>query len=228
MRGYNRSGKPEGINAYRGEYLAGDVAGLIRAVGADRAVVVGHDWGAGVAWEFAMRYPELLDRLVILNVPHPARMLRGLRTWRQLLKSWYMFFFQLPGLPEAAIRAGNYASLRRLFQVDPRRPGAFTPADIERYVEAAAQPGALTAAINYYRALFRRTPGAAQSMMRRIDAPVLVIWGEQDRYLGRELAAPDPEWVPHAMVERLPHASHWVQADDPDRVNQLLIDFIKP
>lgn len=227
MRGYNRSGKPEGIDAYRGEYLAGDVAGLIRALGADRAVVVGHDWGAGVAWEFAMRYPELLDRLVILNVPHPARLLRGLRTWRQLLKSWYMFFFQLPGLPEAAIRAGNYASLRRLFQVDPRRPGAFTPADIERYVAAAAQPGALTAAVNYYRALFRRAPGAARSMMRRIDAPVLVIWGEQDRYLGRELAAPDPEWVPHARVERLPHASHWVQADDPERVNQLLIDFLK-
>lgn len=226
MRGYDLSGKPKGIDAYLGEHLAGDVAGLIRAVGADRAVVVGHDWGAGVAWEFAIRYPELLDRLVILNVPHPARMLRGLRTWRQLLKSWYMFFFQLPGLPEAAIRAGNYASLRRLFRTDPCRPNAFTPADIERYVAAAAQPGALTGAINYYRALFRRSPAAAQRMLRRIDAPVLVIWGEQDRYLGRELAEPDPEWVPHARVERLPQSSHWVQHDDPDRVNTLLLQFL--
>src|SRR3954449_2631161 len=105
MRGYNRSDKPRGVRAYSGDALTGDVAKLIRACGAERAVVVGHDWGAAVAWQFAMAYPALLERLVIMNAPHPARFLRALRTWRQARKSWYMFFFQLPWLPESRFRA---------------------------------------------------------------------------------------------------------------------------
>lgn len=225
MRGYNRSDKPAGVGAYRGELLAADVANLIRECGAERAAVVGHDWGAVVAWLFAMRYPELLDRLAILNVPHPERFARGLRTWRQLRKSWYMFFFQLPWLPEAGIRAGHYAFLRRTFRSDPVRPDAFSAADIARYMEAAAQPGALTGAVNYYRAAFRPPPSLRDGFPR-IDAPTLVIWGERDRYLGSELAEPDRRLVPNARVERLPDASHWVNADQPERVNALLLDFL--
>ena len=224
MRGYNLSGKPQGVDSYRVDALAGDVAQLIRACGADRAAVAGHDWGAVVAWAFAMRYPELLDRLAILNVPHPVRMTQGLRTLRQIRKSWYMFFFQLPRLPEMSFRARDYAALRRAFRATVR-PGAFTAADIQRYVDAAAQPGALTASINYYRALFRRA-GQAQAGVRRIDAPVLVIWGEQDAFLGVELAEPGRKWVPNCRVERIPDASHWVQADRPERVNALLTAFL--
>jgi epoxide hydrolase 4 len=226
MRGYHQSSKPRGVQAYRADLLTRDVAGLVRHVGVARAVVVGHDWGAAVAWGVAMRYPELVERLVILNVPHPARMLRALRTARQLRKSWYMFFFQLPRLPEALLRANDFATLRRPFRVDPVRRDAFSAADIERYVEAARQPGALTGAINYYRALFREGPGRTRASIRRIEAPVLVIWGEQDRYLGAELAAPDPGLVPDVRVERLPDASHWVQADRPERVNALLLAFL--
>jgi epoxide hydrolase 4 len=226
MRGYHRSSKPPGVQAYRADLLTRDVERLIREVGAAKAVVVGHDWGAAVAWSFAMRYPALVERLVIMNVPHPARMLRALRTARQLRKSWYMFFFQLPRLPEALLRANDFATLRRLFRTDPVRRGAFSEADIERYVEAARQPGALTGGINYYRALFRQGFGRARASIRPIEAPVLVIWGEQDRYLGAELAEPDPALVPHARVERLPDASHWVHLDRPERVNALLLDFL--
>lgn len=228
MRGYNLSGKPRGVRAYDASRLADDVAGLARALGAERAIVVGHDWGAAVAWSFAMRHPELLDRLVILNVPHPMRMFQGLRTWRQARKSWYMFFFQLPWLPEWAMRRRGYSWLHRMFRADPVRKGAFSDSDIERYVEAAARPGALTGAINYYRAAFRRSPRRTRADLATIERPVLVIWGTHDRYLGRELAEPDPRWVPDVRVEYLPDASHWVQVDRPDRVNALMLEFLGP
>ncbi|MGQ9490001.1 MAG: alpha/beta fold hydrolase [Anaerolineae bacterium] len=150
MRGYNLSGKPAGVRAYPADLLADDVAALIRALGDRRpdgsgapATVVGHDWGTAVAWLFAMRHPDLLARLAILNVPHPARMMQGLRTLRQLRKSWYIFFFQLPWLPEAALRARDFAVLRQTLRRDPVRPAAFSDEDIARYVEAARQPGAL-------------------------------------------------------------------------------------
>ncbi len=228
LRGYNLSSKPRGVEAYTLDHLTRDVAGLIGLCGVGRAAaVVGHDWGGAIAWAFAMRYPHLLERLVILNVPHPVRFEQGLRTLRQLRKSWYMFFFQLPVLPEAWLRAGNYAVLRQTFRTDPVRPDAFTEAEIERYVEALARPGALTAALNYYRALFRTPRRVVRAFLRRIEQPVLVVWGARDRYLGAELAAPPPEWVPRARVERLPDASHWVQLDQPARVNALLLDFLR-
>jgi pimeloyl-ACP methyl ester carboxylesterase len=225
MRGYNLSDKPKGVHAYRIEHLVGDVAALIRWAGAERATVIGHDWGANVAWHFAMRHPEMLDRLVILNVPHPALMAKALTNPGQLLKSAYMFFFQLPWLPERAFLAGNVAPIRRTLENDPVRKRAFDREDIERFVLAAKQPGAMTCGMNYYRAAFRQPKEQAQP--RIIDAPVLVIWGEQDRYLGKELADPPSDLVPNARVERLPDASHWVQNDRPDRVNQLLLDFLK-
>jgi len=226
MRGYNLSAKPRGVAAYRTEVLARDVARLISACGAERASVVGHDWGAGVAWSFAMLYPDLLERLAILNVPHPVTLRRGLKRLRQLRKSWYIFFFQLLWLPEALVRVRGYAFVRRALERDPMRPGAYSPSDIALYVKALAQPGALTATINYYRALFRYGPQAMRNL-RRIEAPVLVIWGDHDRYLGRELASPDPVWVPNVRVEHLPNASHWVHVDDPQRVNELLVTFLR-
>ncbi len=226
MRGYNLSDKPRGVRAYDTAVVARDVARLIGALGSGRAVVVGHDWGGAVAWLVAMRHPEVVERLVILNAPHPERFLRGLRTLRQLRKSWYMFFFQLPLLPEASVRAGNFALLRRMLRTDPVRSDAFTESDIRRYVEALSRPGALTAAINYYRTLFRRDPRRALEELRPIEAPVLVIWGERDRYLGAELAQPSAAWVPDVRVAPLPDASHWVHLDRPDRVNALMLDFL--
>jgi epoxide hydrolase 4 len=229
MRGYNLSDKPQGVRSYFVEKLAADVAGLIEACGESRASVVGHDWGGGVAWAFAMYHPEKLARLAILNCPHLDTMTVALATNpRQLRRSWYMFYFQMPRIPEESIRAKDFAVLRATLRDDPVRPGAFTPADIERYVEAAAQPGALTAAINYYRALTRRSPLALRRTFRPIVAPTLVIWGQQDRHLGPEVAEPDRMWVHDCRVARIPEASHWVQADAPERVSELLVEHLSP
>jgi pimeloyl-ACP methyl ester carboxylesterase len=226
MRGYNLSDRPTGVEGYALETLARDVERLIGALGEERAVVVGHDWGGIVAWAVAMLHPERVGRLAILNVPHPERLSRGLRTPRQLLKSSYAFFFQIPWLPERVLRAGDFAIVRSVFRNDPVRPGTFGEDDIGRYVEALSRPGALTAAINYYRALARRAPALAWTLRRRIEVPVLVIWGQRDLFLVPELARPNPGLVPDARVERLPDASHWVQQDRPEKVNALLLGFL--
>ena len=227
MRGYNLSDKPLGVRAYRVELLARDVERLILACGEQTAVVVGHDWGAIAAWIAAMRHPERVEKLAILNVPHPARSLDGLLSPMQLLRSSYVFFFQIPRLPEEVIRAGDFALLRSVFRSDPVQPEALTAEDIERYIEAIAQPGVLTASLNYYRALLRN-PREMRALLQRVEAPVLVIWGEKDRFLSRRLAEPPRLWVPNLVrVKRLPDASHWVAEDRPLEVNTLLLDFLR-
>ena len=226
MRGYNLSSKPTGIDAYDIDRLAADVRDLVAERGESRALLAGHDWGAAVAWATAMRHPEVVERLAILNVPHPRRMLAALRRPGQLARSWYMFFFQLPWLPERVVRADCWRAFRFGFEHDAR-PGAFTPEDIARYIEAWSQPGAVPAMLNYYRAALRQGPRRAPARLRPVEAPTLVIWGERDRYIGRELAEPPREDVPHLdRVVRLPAASHWVQHDEPQRVNELLIEFL--
>ena len=227
MRGYNLSDKLPGVRAYRVELLARDVERLILACGERTATVVGHDWGAIVAWIAAMRHPERVQRLAILNVPHPARFLEGLLSPMQLLRSSYIFFFQIPRLPEKVIRAGDFALLRAVLGRDPVQSEAFAAEDIERYVEAIARPGALTATLNYYRALLRK-PGETRALLQRVEAPVLVIWGERDRFLSRRLAEPPHLWVPNLVrLKRLPDASHWVAEDRPLEVNTLLLDFLR-
>ena len=227
MRGYNLSDKPLGVRAYRVELLARDVERLILACGGGTADVVGHDWGAIAAWIVAMRHPERVEKLAILNVPHPACSLDGLLSPMQLLRSSYVFFFQIPRLPEEVIRAGDFALLRSALRRDPVRPGMFSDEDVQRYVEAISRPGALTATINYYRALLRN-PGETRALLKSIEAPVLVIWGERDRFLSRRLSEPPHLWVPNLVrVKRLPDASHWVAEDRPLEVNTLLLDFLR-
>ncbi|QIN79460.1 alpha/beta fold hydrolase [Rubrobacter marinus] len=226
MRGYNLSEKPKGVEHYGVDGLARDVERLIAERGEQSAAVVGHDWGGIVAWFAAMRYPERVRRLGILNVPHPSRFMDGLTMPEQLLRSLYVFFFQLPRLPEKTLGAGDFAVLRAGFRRDPVRPGAISEEDVEHYAEAMARPGALTATINYYRALLR-SPRRAQVGLKKIAAPTLVIWGERDRFLSSKLAEPGPLWVPNLRVERLPDASHWVAEDRPERVNELLLDFLR-
>ena len=227
LRGYNLSPKPPRVSDYRIECLAADVLALIRSTGRGRAHLVGHDWGGVIAWWLAMHHPAAVDRLVILNAPHPAAYLREVRRPAQLLRSWYAFAFQLPWLPEALTRFNDFALLRRTFRTDPARPGAFTEQDIARYVEAFSRPRTLTAAINYYRAALRQGPGQVAESVRRIDLPTLLVWGERDRYLVPELTTGLEQWVLDLTVERLPEASHWVQHDEPGRVNDLLIRFLR-
>jgi epoxide hydrolase 4 len=219
------------ISSYAPAKVAIDIRDLIGERGIQRAGLAGHDWGAAIAWLTAINHPEAVERLAILDVPHPRRMLQGLRTPRQLARSWYMFFFQLPWLPERLLRAGNWRAFRRAFEREAR-PGAFTPEDVARYVEAWSQPGALTAMLGYYRASMRRPrmrrPPVEAAPLHPVQAPTLIIWGERDRYLGAELADPDPADVPRLeRVVILPGVSHWVQHDAPERVSQLLIEFFK-
>ena len=222
QRGYNLSSKPEAVAAYGVARLVEDLATLIRDRGETKAFVVGHDWGAGVAWSFAMEHPEMVARLVVLNGPHPERLLRELRTSPvQWIRSWYIFFFQLPALPEAVSELDRYAFLLKPLREEPTRPGAFTRDDLGHYAEAYARPGALTAMINWYRAI----PRGKNVEVRRTDARVLVLWGDDDRHLDREIATPPSDLVPNARVVFVPNATHWVQHDAPEIVNAELIAF---
>jgi pimeloyl-ACP methyl ester carboxylesterase len=225
LRGYNLSSKPPGVGAYDLDRLAADVRGLVRERGEERACVAGHDWGGAVAWTMAMNHPEAVARLALLNSPHPRRFLEAVRRPAQLARSWYFGAFQLPWLPERLLRAGGWRPLRFGFEHDAR-PGAFAPEDIERYVEAWSQPGALTAMLSYYRAAPRQSPSRLAERIRPVQAPTRVIWGERDRYLSPGVAEPPPADVPNLdRVIRLPEASHWVQHDEPARVTELLAEF---
>jgi pimeloyl-ACP methyl ester carboxylesterase len=226
LRGYNLSSRPDGVEAYTADRLAADIVGLVRERGAESALLVGHDWGGTVAWTMAMNHPEVVDRLAILNAAHPRRLQQGLHNPNQLRKSWYFFFFAVPGLPEEVVHARNWHFFRHFLQ-DARPP--YTDEEIERYVEAWSQPGAAAGMINYYRASVRQSQKEAAAKLRPISAPTLVIWGQDDAYLGPDLAEPDRDDVPNLdRVERLAGASHWVHHDEAEHVNQLLIDFFAP
>jgi pimeloyl-ACP methyl ester carboxylesterase len=225
MRGYNTSDKPRCVVEYRIEKLVADLVGLIDHVGG-HAHVVGHDWGGIVAWYTAMWAPQKVKRLVILNAAHPAAYLRELRRPRQLLKSWYVFGFQLSWLPEAIIRSNDFRLLRKLFSKEPVRDEAFSATDIDRYVEAFRQPGALTSAINYYRAALRSGPDKLKRRIIPIHIPTLLIWGEKDRYMVKETTEGLESLVPHLQVRRFPNATHWIQHDEPERVNALLVEHL--
>jgi pimeloyl-ACP methyl ester carboxylesterase len=226
LRGYNLSEKPRGVRSYRIEALLGDLAGLIAHLGEEKAHVVGHDWGGALAWYAPLFHPERLLSLALLNAPHPLAFRRELRSNpAQRRKSSYVFFFQLPWLPERRIRAGNFAALGKMLRRDPVSPGAFTDDDIRLYEEALSRPGALTAAVNYYRAALRFPPRVRGRAWPE-GLKTLLIWGERDRYLGPGLLEGLDRWVPRLTVERIPEASHWVQADAPARVNEILLRFL--
>ena len=228
LRGYNESDKPEGIEAYRMSHIVEDIAGLVRAFSAERAAIVGHDWGGAAAYAVAMLHPELTEKLAVLNCPHPARFGQALAggDLEQLRKSWYMFFFQLPHAPEALLRANGFRFLRE-FAYGNARKGTFTPKDLRVFVEAFAKPGALTAALNWYRAMFRNGLPPAREYPK-IAAPTLVIWGTRDHFLGTGLSRGMRRYFSGPFALRsLEGVSHWVQQEAPARVNALLIRFLR-
>ena len=221
LRGYTLASRLEGYKKYTADKPAEDIRGLIHELGEESAMVVGHDWGGSVAWTLAMNHPEVVDRLVILNAAHPRKLNEGLKNPRQLLRSWYFFYFQFPWLPERRARRWHWRFFKRFLR--DARP-QYTADELDRYVEAWSRPGVATAMIDYYRAAVRL--GSKQEV-HPVSAPTLVIWGEGDRYLGKKLAEPHAEDVPNLdRVERLPNASHWVHHDEAERVNELLVDFL--
>jgi pimeloyl-ACP methyl ester carboxylesterase len=230
LRGYGDSDKPSRVADYRTAELAADVARLVEAVGYDKAHVVGHDWGGGVAWTTALERPEVVDRLVVLNCPHPLVFARALRSNpRQLLRSWYMFFFQIPVVPELVFRLRPRAIIERTFRGMTLRKDAFDDEDLRQFREALEKPGALTGAINYYRATFRNFSALRELERRRpkIASPTLVIWGENDVALGKELTVGmEPLFSGPFRLHRVPNCSHWVNEEQPELVNRLLIEFL--
>lgn len=225
LRGWGETDRPRGVAAYRVEELLKDIDGLRQALGAPRVHVVGHDWGGLLAWWYAARYPQAVDRLAVLNAPHPAAYARLLRRCpAQWLRSWYVLFFQIPWLPEALTRLVNYANVERALRCTAN-PGALSDADLALYMANVRRPGALTAGINYYRASARAGPRLLTGTPA-VAAPTLLIWGEQDPFLVPANAAAAAPWAPRLQVERLPQAGHWVQQDAPDAVNRLLCTFL--
>lgn len=228
LRGYNLSDKPPGVASYRRDAIVGDVAGLVKHLGAERATIVGHDWGGSIAWFTAMLRPEVVERLVVINAPHPFALAREIRNknWRQIWRSFYVLLFQTPRLPEAALRAGGFTALRRVFREEPVRPNAFSDEEVEHYVAALREPGALQSALNYYRAALRYRGDVVPPDRRVISQPTLLIWGDRDVHLGVELSQGLEKWVPTLRVEHIPEASHWVLEDAPERTTELLLEFV--
>ncbi len=229
MRGYGRTDRPQGMHEYAIEKLMDDVAGLIDASGARETVLLAHDWGGVIAWYFALRRIRPLDRLVVMNLPHPALFERNVRSgWRQRLRSWYVLFFQIPWLPERVFRARNARAVTEAFRGMAVDKSRFPEDVLDVYRRAALEPGALTAMINYYRALVRGGGARRQSSLGfpRLELQTLMIWGEQDRALGKELTYGTEAYVPNLTLKYLPHASHWVQQDAPDDVNAILRDWL--
>ena len=225
QRGYNRSAKPRRVSDYDIDLLAQDVVGMIDASGRRQVHLVGHDWGAAVAWWVAGHYPERLASLTILNVPHLHVMKEAiLHSPAQRRRSWYIYFFQLPWLPELSLADRNWTNAARSLKGSSRR-GTFSNDDLAAYRQAWAQPGAMTGMLNWYRA-------AARSFFRlgnlgRIRVPTLMLWGAQDIALGRELAQPSIDQCDDGRLVYLEEASHWVQHEEPDRVNRLLLEHLE-
>ena len=226
QRGYNLSDKPPGIHNYRLGALSADIVELIRSFGRERAIVVGHDWGGVVAWHLALRQPEVVEKLIVLNAPHPAAFLREIRSNpAQQRKSWYVGFFQLPIVPEELVGYDPIESARFFFRRHAINQEAFSSFDIHVMATAIAQPGALTSMLNWYRAIVRDR--SAVENLRPIETPTLLIWAEDDVALGRSLTYGLEPWVHHLKIHTISHCGHWVQNEAPEEVNEQLRAFLE-
>lgn len=229
MRGYNLTARSRRRSDYELPALAADVHAVVHALGYQKAVVVGHDWGGLTAWQYASMYPDATEGVVAMNAPHPLAALRRLRSPEQLLRGLYLVFLQLPWLPEVALAAGRAWPVRQAFLLGAGRREAFPPEVLNRFAEAILRPGALAAALNYPRAntlyLFRNRRNPDRFAIRD-DVPALLIWGDQDPFLSRALVDETVAVHPRAQARHVPEAGHWVQQECPDKVNTLLREFL--
>lgn len=231
LRGYGQSSRPRRVDAYDIDELVNDVVGLLAEGDHERAaLLVGHDWGGVIAWKLAIDHPELVEQLVVLNAPHPATFARALRTADQLARSSYILFFQLPRLPELMLRARKWALLRRTMQRMVHRPGAWTRSDWLAQRRALGAPGALTAALDYYRAAGRRAQRdrAAVPATARVRVRTLILWGDLDPVLPATLLDDLGRWVRQLTVRRFADAGHWVHWDRPNAVADALLAWASP
>ncbi len=224
QRGYNLSSKPQSVAPYALTDLVSDVIAIADQLGQQKIFLAGHDWGAAVAWSTALLHPHRIAKLAVLNVPHPSVMRRFLSTRpRQIMRSWYMFFFQIPWLPEAIFSAFHFHMGTRAL-LRSSRPGSFSPEDLAQYRAAWSQPGALTGMINWYRALFRHR---VKFPDRTVHVPTRILWGERDAFLLSEMAHESLRYCTNAELFTFADATHWLQHEESAKVSQVLVEFFR-
>lgn len=224
MRGYNISDAPQEVAAYTLDILAADIHALADAFGAQRFHLVGHDWGAVIGWWVAATYPGRLERVVLMDGPHPDVWARqALKHPVQALRSTYVAFFQLPWLPEAALGSFDFAGLKAML-AHSARPGAFEPGALEQYATAWAHPGSLTAMLNYYRAM-RERPKYDEPA--RIAPPTLILWASDDLFLERHVAEACLALCDHGQLAFVEGASHWLHLEQPGEINARILAWLE-
>jgi pimeloyl-ACP methyl ester carboxylesterase len=223
LRGYGNTDSPREVSAYKTRTLVEDVAALIKAANAKEVVLLAHDWGGALAWSLAMDQPQLIDRLVILNLPHPACFARELPGPAQLMKSWYIFFFQLPWLPEFMLSRRNFRATSGIIRGSSRNHARFPGEALEVYRANAARPGGLTAMLNWYRALrgggMKRFRGGNVPV---INIPTLFLWGDADSALSLRTTVGTEKYVSNLTFRVFPGVSHWIQQEAPEAVNAMI------
>ena len=224
QRGYNRSAKPDGIRPYRVATIAEDIVALLSTEACGSAHLIGHDWGGTVAWHVALRSPDTVDRLGIINMPHPTVFTEALQSNpRQRQKSQYIYSLQQPNRPEKRVKQNGFDTWVSVMN-GPSQPGTFSETDFERYRQAWSEPGAPAAMINWYRALVQYDNAPPRT---QVELPTLLIWGQNDQALIPELAPKSMEFCTHSNLEQFPDATHWITHEYPDRVRELLLKHLQ-
>jgi pimeloyl-ACP methyl ester carboxylesterase len=226
QRGYGATSRPARVEDYGADRIVADAAALFDASGAKKLTLVAHDWGGAIAWLFAINRARPIERLVVMNLPHPKCFAAALQHWPQKKRSWYIAFFQLPWLPERWLLANDAAGIRRAFKGMAVDKSRFPDAVLDVYARAAQRPGAMTAMVNWYRAAARNRAGLALQNRGRVEVPTLIVWGEEDSALGLETLDGTDRYVPDLTIRRLPGVSHWVQQEAPERVNAILEEWL--
>ncbi len=229
LRGYGQSYCPSQVDDFLLEHLRADLAGLIDAAGFKSTLLIAHDWGGIIAWDFAIRHQRPLNGFIPMNIPHPLLLAEGAKKFRQLRKSWYVLFFQIPRLPEFALSRNDASMVTKVFRNMAVDKSRFTDEIIDVYREQAAKPKNIRAMINYYRANFpsKHPEEDTTTWSQKLDTPTLLIWGEEDSALGKELTFGTGDYVEDFEVAYLPKVSHWVQQEAPEKVNSLMEVWLK-
>jgi pimeloyl-ACP methyl ester carboxylesterase len=228
QRGYGGTSRPAGVAAYSADRIVADAAALFDASGARKLTLIAHDWGGAIAWMFAINRVRPIERLVVMNLPHPMCFAAALKHWPQRRRSWYVAMFQLPRLPEWSLGRNDAAGIRRAFRGMAVDKSRFPDAVLDVYAKAAQRPGALTAMVNWYRAAVRHRDRLTLANEGRVEVPTLIVWGEEDSALGLETLDGTGEYVSDLTIRRLPGVSHWVQQEAPEQVNAILRDWLPP